>query len=57
MQSLISGQSDAMQAQKQLQAAQEKLQGYMSSHNDKAKKMAASLRPPAFSILLVGGRL
>merc|ERR1719454_2121639 len=32
MQTLISGQADAMQAQKQLAAAQEKLSGYMSSH-------------------------
>merc|ERR1719230_1756216 len=43
MQTLISGQADAMQAQKQLAAAQEKLQSYMSSHNDKAKKMVMGM--------------
>merc|ERR1719197_1984273 len=53
MQMLISGQADAMQAQKQLTAAQEKLSGYMSSHNDKAKKMVMGLAGGQGKALLV----
>merc|ERR1719171_109433 len=39
MQTLLRGREDAMTAQRELAAAQEKLQKHMGDHSDKAKKM------------------
>merc|ERR1719443_60888 len=54
MQALLRGQEDAMQAQKQLAAAQGQLSQYMSSHNDKAKKMLMGVAGNQGKALMTG---